>query len=76
MLLVFSYLVLPAVTGVLLGRRLTAVFTWSIASSLLATVLGFAASIPFDLPTGPAIIAMSGVLAAAAWLLRTLRGIG
>lgn len=73
-LLVFSYLVLPAVTGVLLGRRLAGVFAWSIASSLLATVLGFAASIPFDLPTGPAIVAMSGVLAAAAWLFQTLRG--
>ena len=72
-LLVFSYLVLPAVTGVLLGRRLAGVFAWSIASSLLATVLGFAASIPFDLPTGPAIVAMSGVLAAAAWLFRALR---
>jgi ABC-type Mn2+/Zn2+ transport system permease subunit len=73
-LLVFSYLVLPAVTGALLGRRLAGVFAWSIASSLLATILGFAASIPFDLPTGPAIVAMSGALAAAAWLFRTLRG--
>ena len=71
-LLVFSYLVLPAVTGVLLGRRLAEVFAWSIASSLLATVLGFAASIPFDLPTGPAVVAMSGALAAGAWVV-TLR---
>jgi ABC-type Mn2+/Zn2+ transport system permease subunit len=37
------------------------------------TVLGFALSIPRDLPTGPTIVAVSGVLAAAVWLLQTLR---
>jgi ABC-type Mn2+/Zn2+ transport system permease subunit len=72
-LLTFSYLVLPAVTGVLLARRLAGVFAWSIASSLVATAVGFTASIPLDLPTGPAIVAVSGAIAAAAWLFRRLR---
>jgi len=72
-LLVFNFLVLPAVTGLLLGGSLRAMFGWAVASGLLAAALGFAVSIPLDLPTGPAIIAVSGVLAFCAWLVRLVR---
>ena len=37
-------------------------------------VIGFVLSVPFDLPTGPAIICISGVLALLAWGVRRLRG--
>lgn len=73
-LLVFSFLVLPPVSGILLGRSLPAVMGWSAASGVTASALGFMASIRFDLPTGPAIVAMSGVLLAAAWLGAAVRG--
>ncbi|MBI4409216.1 MAG: metal ABC transporter permease [Gemmatimonadetes bacterium] len=69
-LLVFNFLVLPAVTGLLLGRGMAGVFGWAIASGLLAAAAGFALSIPLDLPTGPAIVAVSGILALLAWLAR------
>ena len=45
----------------------------AVASGLLASVAGFVLSVPFDLPSGPAIIAMSGVLALAAWGVRRIR---
>jgi len=67
-LLVFSFLVLPPVTGILLGRSLPGVIAWSAAAGVAAATLGFVASIRFDLPTGPAIVALSGVILAAAWL--------
>lgn len=67
-LLVFDFLVLPAVTGLLLGRSLRGVFAWAIASGAAAALIGFAASVPFDLPTGPAMIAASTLLLACAWL--------
>jgi ABC-type Mn2+/Zn2+ transport system permease subunit len=73
-MLVFNFLVLPAVTGLLLARNMTGVFTIAIVSAVIAAVVGFTLSVPFDLPSGPAIIAASGVIAALAWLVR--RGLG
>jgi ABC-type Mn2+/Zn2+ transport system permease subunit len=73
-MLVFNFLVLPAVTGLLLARRMGGVFFWSVASAVVAAVIGFVLSVPFDLPTGPAIICISGLLALLAWGVRRLRG--
>lgn len=66
-MLVFNFLVLPAVTGLLLSRSMGGVFAVAIGSAVIAALVGFALSVPFDLPSGPAIIAASGVLAALAW---------
>lgn len=71
-LLVFNFLVLPAVTGLLLGGGMAVVFAGAIGSALVAATLGFVLSVPFDLPTGPAIIAVSGALAGLIWLFRRL----
>ena len=51
----------------------TLVLAAAVASGLLASVAGFVLSVPFDQPSGPAIIAMSGVLALAAWGVRRIR---
>ena len=69
-MLVFNFLVLPAVTGMLLSRRMGGMFAWAIGSALVAALVGFSISVPFDLPSGPAIIAVSGVLVCLAWLVR------
>jgi ABC-type Mn2+/Zn2+ transport system permease subunit len=73
LMLVFDFLVLPAVTGLLLARRMSGVFAWAIASGLAAAVVGFSLSVPFDLPTGPTIVAVSGLFVIAAWLLQRVR---
>lgn len=73
LMLVFDFLVLPAVTGLLLARGMGGVFAWAIGAGLAAAVIGFSLSVPFDLPTGPAIVAVSGALVILAWLLRRLR---
>ena len=67
-MLVFNFLVLPAVTGRLIATGMRGTFLWSIASALLAAVVGFSLSIPFDLPSGPSIIAISGALLLVAWI--------
>jgi zinc/manganese transport system permease protein len=64
-LLVFTYLVVPALIGTLVaeavGRRL--LVGWAVGAG--ATVAGLVASVAWDLPTGAAIVAAhSGVLAA------------
>ena len=73
-LVVFNFLVLPAVTGLLLARGMGGAFLVAALSAAIAVVGGFVASIPFDLPTGSAIIAVSGLLVMAAWVVRRLRG--
>jgi len=73
-MLVFNFLVLPAVTGLLLGGSMRATFVVSVGSALLAAVVGFAASIPLDLPSGPTIIVVSGALACLAWGARRAHG--
>ncbi len=73
LMLVFDFLVLPAVTGLLLARGMGGVFAWGIGAGLAAAVIGFSLSVPFDLPTGPAIVTVSGALVILAWLIRRLR---
>jgi ABC-type Mn2+/Zn2+ transport system permease subunit len=72
-MLVFNFLVLPAVTGLLLARSMASIFAIAISSAVLAAVVGFALSVPFDLPSGPAIIACSGALALLAWPVRLMQ---
>jgi zinc transport system permease protein len=72
-ILVFNFLVLPAVTGLLLARNMAGIFAIAVASSVVAAVVGFSLSVPFDLPSGPAIIACSAVLALLAWGIRLLQ---
>ena len=69
-MLVFDFLVVPAVTGLILSRTMRGLFAWSVSSALLAALIGFSMSIPFDLPTGPTIIAASGLIALLAWIAR------
>lgn len=72
-MLVFNFLVLPAVTGLLLAQGMAGIFAVAIGSALLAALMGFSLSVPFDLPSGPAIITASGVLACLGWIVRRLR---
>jgi zinc transport system permease protein len=72
-MLVFSFLVLPAVTGLLLSQTMSGAFGWAAVTALVAALTGFVISIPFDLPSSPAIIAVSATLTLLAWLLRPRR---
>jgi ABC-type Mn2+/Zn2+ transport system permease subunit len=65
-LLVFSYLVLPAVTGVLATRSLRGAFAVAIVAALAATVAGLTFSVGADWPPGPAIATCSAAVLAVA----------
>ena len=71
-LLVFDYLVVPAVTALLLARTMPGAIILSVASAVLATFAGFALSVTYDLPTAPAIAACSGALAVGVWGTRAV----
>ena len=60
--MVMSLLVVPAVTGSLLARRLATMMVATVGVALAAIVIGLYLAYHFDLPTGPAIVVVSVAL--------------
>ena len=60
-LLVFSYLIVPAVCANFLATRLTTLLAIGWITATLSSMLGLYAAYRFDFPTGAAIICMLGV---------------
>lgn len=73
-LLVFSFLVVPAAIAFQFTRRQGALAALSWIAGTLASALGLWVSFHYDLPTGPVVVCMFGVVLLAAYLLR--RAIG
>lgn len=72
-LLVFGFLVLPALTGLALSRQLSRIYVVAVVSAMLATCAGLVLSYHIDLPSGPTIVACSFALLCLAWALARLR---
>jgi zinc/manganese transport system permease protein len=72
-LLVFSYLIVPAVVGALLARGVGGRLLVGWGFGLLVSVLGLLASWTWDLPTGAAIVTTFGALLAAVALGLAIR---
>ena len=72
-LLVFAFLVAPAVTGLLLSRRFNRIYAISIISASIATIFGLYASVKMDLPSGPAIVACLFMVLALGWIISRFR---
>jgi zinc/manganese transport system permease protein len=69
-LMVFSFLVVPAVTAFLFTRRpgILAVLSWS--TGAIASAAGLAISYKYDLPTGPLVVCTFGLVLLAAAIVR------
>jgi ABC-type Mn2+/Zn2+ transport system permease subunit len=72
-LLTFSYLVVPALAGIMIGRKSWHVMATAVAVALSATFLGIEASVRWDLPSGPTIVAALLAEAGAVWLVARFR---
>jgi len=74
-LLVFSFLVVPAVIAFLFtdDPKKLSVYSW--LAGLAASAGGLAASFQFDLPTGPLIVAAFGALLVATWAWRRVAAV-
>jgi ABC-type Mn2+/Zn2+ transport system permease subunit len=66
-LLVFAFLVMPGVIGLLLSQRLGRIYIIAVGAAGVATVAGLYLSLRMDLPTGPAIVAVLFALLCVAW---------
>jgi zinc/manganese transport system permease protein len=71
-LLVFSFLVVPAAVAFQFTRRQGSLALISWLSGALASALGLWISFHYDLPTGPVIVCMFGLVLLAAYGLRRL----
>src|SRR5439155_3171975 len=69
-LMVLSFLVLPPVLAFLFPRDMRRLTYISWASGALASSLGLWVSYKADLPTGPLIVCMYGLLLVVAWAAR------
>jgi zinc/manganese transport system permease protein len=69
-LLVFSFLVVPAAIAFQFTRRQGPLAAISWSAGVLASAAGLWVSFHYDLPTGPVVVCMFGVVLLAAYLLR------
>jgi len=73
-LLVFSFLVIPPVSALLLTTNPWARLLLGWATALMGSVVGIAASVAFNLPTGPSIISALVAIMLLAALVNAARG--
>jgi zinc/manganese transport system permease protein len=69
-LLVFTLLVVPAVVAFYFTRSTAKLIAISWGVSALAAIAGLGVSFKFDLPTGPLMVCMFGLLLLLTWMLR------
>ena len=67
-LLVFSYLIVPALAGIMLGRTVAQKLLIGWAFGTLVSVIGMVASASFDLPTGATVVCAFGITLIALWV--------
>ncbi len=75
-LLVFSFLVVPAAIAFQFTRRKGALAIIAWLAGALASAAGLLVSFRYDLPTGPIVVCMFGLLLLAAYAVRRLTGAG
>jgi zinc/manganese transport system permease protein len=66
-LLVFSYLIVPALAGVMLGRSVAAKLLIGWGFGTFVSVVGMIASATFDLPTGATVVCVFALTLVALW---------
>jgi zinc/manganese transport system permease protein len=71
---VFSYLIIPAVSAIMLTKNNTAVFIISFVISILAGFFGLNFSFHYDFPAGSSIVAILGGIFILASLFKIVKG--
>jgi zinc/manganese transport system permease protein len=73
-LLVFSYLIVPALAGIALGRSVSSRLLIGWAFGAAVSVVGMAGSAALDLPTGATVVCAFGLALIVVWLVGRLPG--
>lgn len=72
-LFVFAFLVVPAMAGMLISRKVNAIFLLAVAIGVIAPILGLFIAFKYDFPSSPAIVAVACAIVALAWLGSIIR---
>lgn len=72
---VFSYLIIPAVSAIMLTKKNSMVFILSVVISIIASFLGLAFCYHYDFPAGSSIVAILGGMFILASLYRIIKGL-
>jgi zinc/manganese transport system permease protein len=75
-LLVFSFLIVPAVIGSIFSNKVHVVLAVGWGAGILASAVGLAGSYVFDLPTGAAMVTAFALLLVLAGLVKALAFVG
>jgi manganese/iron transport system permease protein len=59
---VFSYLIIPAVSGIMLSKKQSVVLILSFIISILASFFGLNFSFHYDFPAGSSIVTVLGII--------------
>jgi ABC-type Mn2+/Zn2+ transport system permease subunit len=73
-LLVFSYLIVPALAGTLLGATIASRLLIGWGFGTLVSVIGVAASAALDLPTGATVVCAFGLTLLLGWAVARIAG--
>ena len=71
---VFSYLIIPAVSAIMLAKSNWSVIATALLISVLGGIFGLMFAVQFDFPAGSSVVAVLGILFAASALLRLIKG--
>jgi manganese/iron transport system permease protein len=72
-LFVFGFLVVPAMAGMLLSRKVGTIFAIAVAIGVVAPILGLFVAFRYDFPSSPAIVGVACAIVALAWLVSVVR---
>ncbi len=72
---VFSFLIIPAVSGIMISKNNTAVFIIAVFISILASFLGLNFSFHYDFPAGSSIVAVLGGIFILSSVVKLLKGL-
>ena len=70
---VFGFLVIPAVTAILLAKKVRNIFLLSVAFGIIPPILGLYLAFKLDLPAGPATVATGFIILSVAWIVSRFR---
>lgn len=72
-LFVFGFLVVPAMAGMLISRKVKAIFAIAAAIGIIAPILGLFVAFHYDFPASPAIVGVACAIVALAWLASVIK---
>lgn len=72
-LFVFGFLVVPAMAGMLISRKVNAIFVIAAAIGIVAPILGLFVAFKYDFPASPAIVGVACAIVAVAWLATVVK---